>query len=325
MATTNLMLKASCFVRRLLPVGICFGFVLQSVIITVNVGHCLAFQNKRQNVTDTETRSIDFNQSYQSLQSHGDVHFLDNGVALRDIQNVKMAVFAPISDGFYFSIRNITPAIHLAMDKAKAVLPKWVNLTVNLYDSQYPDEYKSTLDITTIRLIDSRQANVLFGPIGDEILDRVARVASHENIPIISPLGCHLNFAMNKTDAIYDIYKTLVRIGPNCYDLLNWFLGYLINKLRYRKLKIISAKHETADSNMCKQIHDTVQAHVSLDSKVCGSFQSGLDYLLNHHKNNNDPKFQFDFYLIPKQMNVTHILLKEIGVNFGGELSLKGT
>ena len=322
MSVTNTLLTALRCVIRIVAVLIFSVFALQNIIVNFDVGHCLTFEHGIQNVTHNETTTISLNLSDQSLDKAGDLRFLDNGHALRNTQHVKMVVFAPISDGFYFSIRNITPSIQLAMDKAKTMLPNWVNLTVNFSDSHYPDEYRSTLDITAIRLIDSQQANVFFGPIGDVLLDRVARVASHENIPIISPLGLHLNFAMNKSN-VYDMYKTLVRIGPNCFDLLKWFLEFLINKLKYQKLKIISQKHEASDSNMCKKIHDTIQSHDSPDYKVCGSFHSSLDYLLNYHKNTVLKSFQFDFYLIPKQMNVTHILLKEIGVNFGGELSLK--
>ncbi|XP_052786457.1 atrial natriuretic peptide receptor 1-like isoform X2 [Mya arenaria] len=230
--------------------------------------------------------------------------------------NVTIAVFAPEIDGYDFSLSNIIPAVELAVEEQTKKLPKNIRLRVTYHDSHYGQEYP--LEVDAIRLIDSHKAQVFIGPIGDAALNHVARISAHENFPIISPGGLHINFGLNKTD--YVIYQTLIRIGPKFNRLIGMLIHVLVNVFSFQKIKIISQKHNAQNTNLCKAVHDTALDLHKLDYDTCKNFHENIDYLLNLFKNKhsgNSSNIQFDFYLIPKRMNVTDILVNEIGTNYG--------
>ncbi|KAH3860221.1 hypothetical protein DPMN_023113 [Dreissena polymorpha] len=227
--------------------------------------------------------------------------------------SVTIAVFAPFNDTPDFGVKRIQPAVDLAIRTAASMVPL-VNFSATYKNSKDPF---TTICIESMELLFNRKADVLIGPVDDIALDEVAKIAAHLNKPILSPGGLDINFGLDKKSDMGLGYRTLIRMGASFNSLINFVIMLLLDELKFTKVKVISEKN--SERYVCNQFHNTVRELQNIDYTGCNRFSTNSGYLLNMLKNKNPEKnYQFDFYLIPRNINFTHLFHEEIGVEYGG-------
>ena len=223
-----------------------------------------------------------------------------NDVTSDEILDVNIAIFAPFNESCDYNSAKVMQVVRMAIDTVtRRQLCNGVRINPRPFDSMWPENRH--VEITAYRLIfnsTKQTTHAVIGPVASVPLSNIVYAASHENRAVITPGGYSVNFGLNKT--VYRDFSNIVRIGPTVNHFFNWFRQLLVDRFKFRKLKLLSDKHGSND--LCLWLH------------------SGFDYLLNLYKNDlTDEPFEFDTHLLTKKYDPEDILRNEVGTQFSGE------
>ena len=146
---------------------------------------------------------------------------------------ISIATLVPADENRLFSIKKVSPAIAVAIDKVTAkngILPHSV-ITVKYRDSQcsIADAMNQAINYYV-----RKEADVIFGPCCDYAAAPVARQTRYWKIPMVTPGAMARDFTTKKKM----IFPMLTRIGTNFISLVD-FLVTMLKHFKWSKVNIV--------------------------------------------------------------------------------------
>ncbi|XP_064595780.1 atrial natriuretic peptide receptor 3-like [Liolophura sinensis] len=209
-------------------------------------------------------------------------------------KEIKIATILPANDSRLFSIRNVAPAMEIAMalvSKSHRLLDGYT------FSVKYED---SDCDIAeginkAIKFYMQKEVNAFFGPVCDYALAPVSRQAIFWNIPVISAGGMAMDFTTSKLTE----YRSLTRVGMfNFVSLCRFFMS-VMNHFKWKTFKIIYDK----------------PGQDSIVTGFCHLTTASIHYCMLAEA----PEIQQSFYRLDQANSIHEMLINQVGVSSAGE------
>ncbi|KAK6184970.1 hypothetical protein SNE40_007307 [Patella caerulea] len=208
-------------------------------------------------------------------------------------RNVNVAVLLPFDDDRLFSLKQIVPAITLAIDEINNRTDFLLNkMTVRYADTKCDIAYGIN---HAIEFYMKGQVHAFFGPVCDFAVAPVARQVQFWNLPMISGGAMARDFFVYKDTT----YGMLTRVGPVNFETLSLMFGKILNHYKWNRLKLL---YESSGQDY-------------IVTGFCHLLTEALHYdLLTVH-----PKIEQDYFRLDEGVDMDYILAREIGHHYSRE------
>ncbi|XP_041349543.1 atrial natriuretic peptide receptor 3-like [Gigantopelta aegis] len=222
------------------------------------------------------------------------LNFLCGSTGYPPHRPISIATLVPADERRLFSIKRVSPAIAIAIDKVTA---KDGILPYSIINVKYRDSQCSIADAMNeaINYYVKKEADVLFGPCCDYAAAPIARQTRYWNLPMVTPGAMARDFAIRKKN----MFPLLTRMGAN-FDSLVDFLVSMLNHFGWSKVNIV--------------YHPDGQSYVV--ERFCHVATDGIHYGMRARKGLHN--FTQDYFKFDYDSEIVEQMKEELGREFAG-------